>query len=303
VPFFLPKPAGGLRRLALAGACGLFLGFVALGCAAFVGISISGIVAGLALIFAFIFFGPRGLKLSRPVFIDLAPFVFMLLALLAVNTIPALKILTFGKLVVKVSLVPVHTITFRPLFSAYLYLFAAFALAAVLLQVPRQQMVQVLRLGFSKGWRAFVAMGLFGAMGQMIAYSGYGADFARISQGHNIPWVLSNGLKLTTGGWYPVFVPFLGWIGTFLTGYGVASLMLFGQLQVQAAGMLGVSATWLSAGLAVGASLGSISSPFKIALATPMCDAVGREGAILRITIPLGIGASLLIGVILWMVV
>mgnify|MGYP001047646958 CR=1 FL=1 len=302
VPIFLPKPSGGLRRLALAGACGLFLGFVALGCAAFVGISISGIVAGLALIFVFIFFGPRGLKLSRAVFIDLAPFVFMLLALLAVNTIPALKILTFEKLVVKVSLVPVHTITFRPLFSAYLYLAAAFCLAAVLLEVPRPQLAQVLHGGFSKGWRAFVAMGLFGAMGQMIAYSGYGADFARISQGHNIPWVLSNGLKLTTGGWYPVFVPFLGWIGTFLTGYGVASLMLFGQLQVQAAGMLGVSATWLSAGLAVGASLGSISSPFKIALATPMCDAVGREGAILRITIPLGIGASLLIGVILWMV-
>jgi lactate permease len=145
-------------------------------------------------------------------------------------------------------------------------------------------------------------MGLFGAMGQMIAYSGYGADFSAIDPARNIPFVLSNGLKLTTGPLYPVFVPFLGWVGTFLTGYGVASLMLFGQLQVQAAGLLGVSATWLSAGLAVGASVGSISSPFKIALATPMCNAVGKEGAILRITIPLGIGASFLIGIVLWLV-
>jgi len=69
---------------------------------------------------------------------------------------------------------------------------------------------------------------------------------------------------------------------------------------VQAAELLGVSATWLAAGLAVGASIGSISSPFKIAIATPMCGALGQEGAILRWTIPLGIAASLLIGLILW---
>ena len=302
VPLFLPQPAGGARRLAMTALCGLFLGFTALACAAWVGISISGTVAGIALIFVFILFGPRGLRFDRSVAVDLAPFGFMLAALLAVNTLPALKTLTFDKLVIQVAFVPVHTITFRPFFSAYLYLFAAFALAAILLKVPKDALSGVLHSGFSKGWRAFVAMGLFGAMGQMIAYSGYGAGFAGIDPAHNIPFVLSNGLKATTGGLYPVFVPFLGWVGTFLTGYGVASLMLFGQLQVQAAGLLGVSATWLSAGLAVGASVGSISSPFKIALATPMCNAVGKEGGILRITIPLGIFASLLIGFVLWMV-
>jgi lactate permease len=303
VPLFLPKPAGGSRRIATAGACGLFLGFTALACAAWVGVSISGTVAGLVMIAVFILFGPGGLRLYRTVAVDLAPFAFMLAALLAVNTVPALKTLTFEKLVIEVAFVPVHTITFRPLFSAYLYLFAAFALAAMLLQVPAEQLRSVLRGGFSKGWRAFVAMGLFGAMGQMIAYSGYGADFAAVDSARNIPFVLSEGLKTTTGSLYPVFVPLLGWVGTFLTGYGVASLMLFGQLQVQASGLLGISATWLSAGLAVGASLGSISSPFKIALATPMCNAVGKEGAILRLTIPLGIGASFLVGLVLWLVV
>jgi lactate permease len=77
--------------------------------------------------------------------------------------------------------------------------------------------------------------------------------------------------------------------------------MLFDQLQVQAALVLKVSATWLAAALAVGASIGSISSPFKIAITTPMCGALGLEGAILRGTIPLG-GASLLIGVVLLVV-
>jgi lactate permease len=84
-----------------------------------------------------------------------------------------------------------------------------------------------------------------------------------------------------------------------LTGYGVASLMLFGELQLHAAQLLQVPAVWLAAGLTVGSSLGSMSSPFKIAIATPMCGALGQEGAILRRTIPLGAAASLLIGGIL----
>ena len=65
-------------------------------------------------------------------------------------------------------------------------------------------------------------------------------------------------------------------------------------------GLLKVSAVYLAAGLTVGASLGSISSPFKIAIAAPMCGALGQEGKILRRTIPLGLAASLLIGLILW---
>jgi lactate permease len=108
------------------------------------------------------------------------------------------------------------------------------------------------------------------------------------------------GLKAYTGSLYPILVPVLGWVGTFSTGYGVASLMLFGHLQVQAAALLKVSAVYLNAGLIVGASLGSISSPFKIAIAGPMCGALGLEGRILQRTIPLGLAASLLIGLILW---
>jgi len=90
----------------------------------------------------------------------------------------------------------------------------------------------------------------------------------------------------------------LGWMGTFLTGYGVASIMLFGKLQLATAQMLGVSKTLLVCSLTVGASVGSISSPFKIAIASPLCNAVGREGEILRWSIPLGILVSLLVG--LW---
>lgn len=51
----------------------------------------------------------------------------------------------------------------------------------------------------------------------------------------------------------------------------------------------------LMAALPVGASFGSLSSPFRSA--TPLCGAQGREGEIPRKTIPLGMAVALAVGI------
>ncbi len=297
-PWFLPRRDGGWRFLPAALGSGLLVGLVALAAALTVGAPLSGMAGGLALMAALLLLGSRRWHWNRQLGRDFLPFACILLPLLLVNLVPALKELTSQKWVFQVRLVPVHQITLTPLFSAYLYLFLSLGVA--LRVFPGFARKPVLAAGLNQGWRALTAMGLFGAMGQIIAYSGYAAGFGHLSQARNIPWVLATGLEIYTGSWYPMFVPLLGWVGTFLTGYGVAALMLFGDLQVHAADLLQVSAVWLAAGLTVGASLGSISSPFKITLAAAMCGALGQEGRILRRTIPLGLAASLLIGLILW---
>lgn len=293
-------PGLGAARWGLILACGLLAALVTIAASAWVAFSIAGMLGGCAVIAFLVMIGSRRLPMSPGIWRDLAPFLLVLVALLCLNTIGPLKELVTRQLVWKVSLVPVHTIALQPLYSGYLYLFAAFLLATRLLRVSGDEVKKVLSAGGAKGWRALTAMSLFGAMGQIIAYSGYAPGFATLDQAHNIPHVLASGVAAYSGGFYPVFVPLLGWVGTFLTGYGVAALMLFGQLQVSSAALLGVSAQGLAAGLAVGASVGSISSPFKIAIATPMCGAVGQEGDILRLTIPLGVAASLLVGLVLW---
>ncbi|MEW6670376.1 MAG: L-lactate permease [Thermodesulfobacteriota bacterium] len=303
VPSFLPQGAWEIRRVCIILAAALLAGLTGLGAAAFVGVPVAGILAGLAVIFAFFLLGSGRLRLQEGILADLAPFALLLVCLLCVNMVPFARTLTFNRLVVKLNFIPVHAITFRPFFSAYLYLFLAFLISIRLQRVPAKQIKTVMRNGFQRSWRAFAAMGAFGAMGQVISYTGYHPGFTGLDAGCNIPWIISQGLAGYSGPLYPLFVPLLGWVGTFLTGYGVAALMLFGQLQVQAAALLGVSATWLSAGLAVGSSVGSISSPFKVALAASMCGAVGREGEILRRTIPMGLAAAILVGGVLWLVV
>lgn len=302
LPFFLPEPREAWRRLPYLLGCGLLVSLATLAAAIWLGIAISGMVGGLILVGFLLWRGERRPAVpDQRLLADLAPFALILLPLLLVNTIPWLQEATRRQLTFTVTVIPSHPITFTPFFSAYLYLLIGLLAALKLLGATRSQRRQVWRAGVGKGWRALVAMGLFGAMGQVIAYSGYAADFGQIYQDRNIPIILADGLKHFTGSLYPLFVPLLGWTGTFLTGYGVASLMLFGDLQVQAASLLGVSATLLAAGLTVGSAIGSISSPFKIAIATPMCGATGQEGAILRLTIPLGVLASLILGLIVFL--
>lgn len=303
VPLFLPRPLPVAGGWLLAGGCGAAAGLVALGVVLWLDVTISGMVAGLAVCLLLVLIGTRRLGLGGDILADLAPFLVILASLLTINIVAPLRDLALRRLILTMQVVPVHTITYRPFYEAYIYLFLGVALAAVLFRVRGEMLRQVVGASLRKAWRAALAMGLFGAMGQIIAYSGYGPGFANLERGANLPWVMAQGLIALAGNAYPLFVPLLGWVGTFLTGYGVASLLLFGQLQVQTAGIMGLSATWLAAGLAVGTSLGSISSPFKIALAAPMCGAMGQEGAILRYTIPLGVAASLLIGLVLWLAV
>jgi lactate permease len=299
LPFFLPEPRESWRRLPLILGCALLVSVAALAAAVWLGVAIAGMAGGLVLTGYLLWRGSQTPVPEKEIIRHLAPFGLVLIPLLLVNTVPWLQDLTMHRLVVTVRVVPIHAVTLTPFFSAYLYLGLALILAAGLLKINAEQWRILLQSGLGKGWRALAAMALFGAMGQVIAYSGYGHGFNHLDQAHNIPWVLATGLKKYTGGIYPLFVPLLGWVGTFLTGYGVASLMLFGKLQVQAAPLLGVSATMLAAGLSVGAAVGSISSPFKIAIAAPMCRAVGQEGDILRLTIPLGLAASLMLGLVL----
>jgi lactate permease len=301
IPCYLPRSERSGGFLALTLGSGLLVGLVALGTTLTLGVALAGMAGGLALMGALLLAGGAGGRRwswNRQIARDLLPFACILLPLVLVNGVPPLRELTGHRWVWQVEVVAVHRITLTPFFSAYLYLFLALGVGMALFR-RSIEVGQVLAAGLRQSGRALAAMGLFGAMGQIIAFSGYSRGFIHLDQAHNLPWVLAMGLKTYTGGWYPFFVPLLGWAGTFLTGYGVASLMLFGELQLHAAQLLQVPAVWLAAGLTVGSSLGSMSSPFKIAIATPMCGALGQEGAILRRTIPLGAAASLLIGGIL----
>ena len=83
------------------------------------------------------------------------------------------------------------------------------------------------------------------------------------------------------GGFYPLVAPLLGALGTFVTGSGTSSEVLFGNVQLHAAETLGVDSTWLVAANSLGTSAGKMISPQNIAIGCAAVGLAGKDGEIL----------------------
>lgn len=298
IPWLLNEPALLKDRFFSLVAVGSLAGGGALFAAHYVGASVAGLFGGIVVLVVLPLAGPRQWNLDRAILLDMAPLLFLVACLFTVNLIKPVRAAVVMAFAGKVSVAPGHVIKFRPFFSAYTYIFCSYIFALLLVR-DRQAVWRNFVATNRRAWRPVMAMALFGVAGQMIAYSGYQTGFAHVNPALNIPLALANGVVELSGDLYPLFAPLIGWVGTFLTGYGTASIVLFGKLQVDTAELLEISPVLLASGMAVGSAVGSISSPLKIALAAPMCGAQGKEGEILRRTIPLGLGICLLLGILL----
>jgi len=86
-------------------------------------------------------------------------------------------------------------------------------------------------------------------------------------------------------GW-PVAVPLVGALGSFITGSATASNILFGGFQVAAANASGLAPVLGLAGQGFGAAIGNVIAPHNIVAGAATVGLVGREGAILKTTLP-----------------
>jgi len=85
---------------------------------------------------------------------------------------------------------------------------------------------------------------------------------------------------------YPLFAPFIGTLGAFMTGSNTNSNVVFGALQQETASLLALSVPIVLAGQTAGASLGSVLAPAKIIVGCSTVGLAGQEGPVIR-TMPL----------------
>lgn len=85
-----------------------------------------------------------------------------------------------------------------------------------------------------------------------------------------------------TGSFYPLFSPLLGSIGSFVTGSGTSSSVLFGGLQAETASSLNFNSSWIAAANTAGATAGKMISPQSIAIAIGAVGLESKENVILK---------------------
>ena len=168
-------------------------------------------------------------------------------------------------------------------------LFAATVIAGFIQKVKVKDMVEVLgHTIYHKLDKMLVIMGIV-ALSVVMKHSGMTASIA-------------DGLKTLTGSGFPFIAPFLGTIGTFVTGSDLSSNLLFGGIQVGVAKGLsqnpGLQSLLIAANTA-GATGGKMISPQNIAIVTSVSAALnGKDGELLGKTIKYSVLYGLVLGIL-----
>jgi lactate permease len=158
---------------------------------------------------------------------------------------------------------------FQPLGTGTAILLAAIV-TALLVRLPPAEFFRCAVRTIRQIWQAVFTVMLIVALAYVMNYSGlaYTLGLAVASTGH----------------WFVLFSPFLGWIAVFLSGSDTSGNALFGNLQVVAARQLQLNPLLFAATNSSGGVLAKMISPQNIATGVSVTDLKGREGAVLART-------------------
>ena len=209
-----------------------------------------------------------------------APFAVMALALIVSRTVPplrdALQSVTFSfgefrqlQLGQEIS----------PLFTPYFYLALALLTALLLFKVRGDHLRSAVEASFRRLRLASVVLIFIIALTQLLLWSE--TNQAGLP---SMPKVLGEGFAEQLGGAFVVFSPFLGAIGSFMTGSATVSNLLFAGLQVDSAEALDAPVARFLALQLIGAGVGNMISLSNIAMAAGSVGLEAREGKVMRFT-------------------
>ena len=98
--------------------------------------------------------------------------------------------------------------------------------------------------------------------------------------------LLASDIAAVVGAFYPAAAVLIGSSGSFITGTGLGSNIMFADMHMQAAEALGMNPITIFAGQNAGASLGNLICPNNTVAACATVDAVGQENKVMKRTLP-----------------
>lgn len=111
-----------------------------------------------------------------------------------------------------------------------------------------------------------------------------------------MPNALAEGIAQVAGGAWPLFAPLIGGFGAFVAGSNTVSNMTFSLFQFGVGQRIGVDPTWIVALQAVGGAAGNIICVHNVVAASAVVGLLGREGEVIRKTLPAFVYYALLPG-------
>lgn len=126
---------------------------------------------------------------------------------------------------------------------------------------------------------------------------------SKIMSGTGQTIVLANGISTVLGKAYVIFAPFVGLLGTFMTGSNMSSNILFGDFQMTTSSILGVNSASVLGAQSTGGAIGSAISPSKIILGTTTAQILGSEGKVMKKLLIATVPTTFIIGLVVFILV
>jgi lactate permease len=272
-------------------------------------IVLTGVIAGAGAIAAMILY----LKATKAVIVDrsvlnekdreieksmslgkaLAPWLILIIALLAVAFIPPLNELLKVKLAMPAEIIPGAAAKTRVFWNAYFWVVISTLVSIPIFKAGRKEMGGTMRKFGKRAIKPFSAVCMFFAVGLIMLYSGYQVQpdgtWLLINSTSNMVYCLSKVCADAFGALYPVIVPPLGLFGGFVTGSEASGLAMFAPSNLQTANMLGINGPVLAAATGIAGGLASVISPVKLQNCAATIDAFGCEGDTIKKVFPIAI--------------
>jgi lactate permease len=110
--------------------------------------------------------------------------------------------------------------------------------------------------------------------------------------------VLAFGVAEFAGPAYPFLSPYIGVLGAFMTSSNLASNALFGSFQQVTAQVANLNEFSILGAQTAGGAAGNMIAPGNVLLGTTTAGILGREGDILKVTLPLALLIAAVIGTV-----
>lgn len=173
--------------------------------------------------------------------------------------------------------------TFAVLYHPGTLLLASFVIGATIQRAAARDVTGAMRAALRQLIPVTLALVAMLAISRLMVYSGM-ID------------VLAATAAAAAGSAWPLFAPFVGMLGTFVTGSATASNILFTDFQQATAQRLALPALPLIGAQGFGAAVGNIVCPHNVIAAGATVQLAGREGEVLRRTLGVALVYALLGG-------
>jgi lactate permease len=214
-----------------------------------------------------------------------APYLALVALVLVTRLVPPVRDALFG-VVLEWRLFDDFTGSVRPLYHPGALLPLAFAAGALASRASGADVRHAVGATNRRLAPVVVALVAMVAIARTMSHAGMTDELALAAAGAGAAW--------------PLLSPVVGALGTFVTGSATASNILFTELQQTTAEALGLRVLPLLGAQGFGAAAGNIVCPHNIVAAAATVGLSGREGEVLRRTLPLTLVYLALGGVLAW---